>query len=309
MSLKGHDFLSMAELTRDEIFSILALARELKNEIREKRISQVLAGRVIGLLFEKPSTRTRAGFETAVNQLGGSAIYMRADELQLKRGEPIKDTARVLGSYLDGLVIRTYAQETLVDFANHSGIPVINALSNLEHPTQIVCDFMTMIEVRGKLSGLTVAWVGDGNNVCNSLMLGCAIVGINLKVATPSKYKPDQSISRKTLDLAEKSRSTIEFTSDPKHAVKDADIVYTDVWVSMGQEKQQARKLKALKPFQVNTKLLANAKTDTQVMHCLPAHRGQEITEEVIEGRQSVAWLQAENKLNAARGILATLIP
>lgn len=309
MSLKGRDFLSMADLTRDEIFSILALARELKIEIREKRASQVLAGRVIGLLFEKPSTRTRAGFETAINHLGGSAIYMRSDELQLKRGEPIKDTARVLGSYLDGLVIRTFEQETLSGFANHSAIPVINALSDLEHPTQIICDFMTMMEVRGRLSDLTVAWVGDGNNVCNSLMLGSAIVGLNLKVATPAKYKPNRSISRKALELAEKSGVTIEFTSDPKNAVRDADIVYTDVWVSMGQEKLQARKLTAFRPFQVNTKLLGNAKTDTQVMHCLPAHRGQEITDEVLEGKQSVAWLQAENKLHAARGILAALVP
>ncbi len=309
LSLKGRDFISMTDFGKDDLLSVLTLARELKLEVREKRALTSLSGRVIGLLFEKPSTRTRAGFETAVAQLGGSAVYMRADELQLKRGEPIKDTARILGGYLDGVIVRTYDQQMLNEFAEYSPTPVINALTDLEHPTQIVCDLMTIMEVRGGLAGLTLAWIGDGNNVCNSLMLGCGIVGLNLNVATPAKYKPDTSIVMKAEALAEKSGSAIRLYTDPKEAVKNADILYTDVWVSMGQEKQQAKKFAAFKSFQINARLLQHAKQGAQVMHCLPAHRGQEITDDVLEGKQSIVWPQAENKLHVARGLLAALIP
>lgn len=309
LPLKGRDLISLADLRREETLSILSLAEQLKREVARKRPLNILSGRVIGLLFEKPSTRTRAGFETAVLQLGGSTLYMRSDELQLKRGEPIKDTSRVLGSYLDGLVIRTYDQANLTEFAQYSEKPVINALSDLEHPTQIICDLLTIVELHGTLENVTIAWIGDGNNVCNSLLLGCSILGVSVNVATPARLKPNKAILERAKELAKSSGAKITLTTNAKSAVEQADFVYTDVWVSMGQEKQHRKKLTALREFQVNSKLMKHAKPSARVMHCLPAHRGQEISDEVLEGSQSVAWLQAENKLHGARGILAALIP
>ena len=278
-----------------------------KGNIKER--SGLLRNRTLGLFFEKPSTRTRVSFETATYQLGGNAVYLRSDELQLKRGEPIKDTARVLSSYLDGLIIRTNNQDTLEEFAEHSDIPVINALSDLEHPTQIICDFLTIWEVKGRLEDLNVTWVGDGNNVCNSLILFCGIMGLNISAACPVGYEPNGGILKTSKKLAVDSGSKINETNDPFRAVENADILYTDVWVSMGQEKNAVIKEKAFKKFQININLLERAKDDVVVMHCLPAHRGMEITDEVLEGEKSIVWRQAENKLHGARGILASIIP
>jgi ornithine carbamoyltransferase len=271
-------------------------------------MKESLVGKVIGLLFEKPSTRTRASFETAVYQLGGQAMYLRADELQLARGEPLKDTARILGAYLNGIVIRTYGHQTLIEFAEYAPVPIINALSDLEHPTQVVSDMLTIQEVKGPLSNLRFVWIGDGNNVCNSWLLGGATMGMDLVVSCPKGFEPDKSVTAKAQKLADVSGGTIEFVRDPRKAVDQADIIYTDVWISMGQEKGARRKEQKFKSYQINSKLLSRAGSRVSVMHCLPAHRGLEITDDVLEGANSIVWKQAENKLHGARAILAAFL-
>jgi ornithine carbamoyltransferase len=298
----------MGDLNQVEVQELLELGLKLKAEAREGTIKRALADKVIGLLFEKPSTRTRASFETAVYQLGGQAMYLRADELQLARGEPLKDTARILGSYLNGIVIRTYGHQTLIEFAEYAPVPIINALSDREHPTQIVADMLTIQEVKGTLSNLRFVWVGDGNNVCNSWLVGGATVGMNLIVSCPKGFDPDKSVTAKARKLAEKSGGTIDFVRDPKKAVEDADVVYTDVWVSMGQEKGSKTKKQKFKAYQINSKLVSRARSDVSVMHCLPAHRGLEITDDVLEGPSSIVWKQAENKLHGARAVLAAFL-
>lgn len=306
--LKGRDLLSMADLSRQEIGDILRTAGELKRRFSERKLEPILANKVIGLLFEKASTRTRASFEAAVAQLGGTAMYLRSDELQLRRGEPIKDTARVLGSYLDGLVIRTYEHETLQEFAAHSDIPIVNALSNLEHPTQIVCDMFTITEVKGSLEDLTLAWIGDGNNVCNSWLLGGSAVGMDLVIACPKGYEPDKSILQRAQEICLETGGAIRIVRSPKEAASKASILYTDVWISMGQEKEAKKREQAFRGYRIDSALLRHAPGDALIMHCLPAHRGMEITDEVLEGPRSIVWRQAENKLHGARGILASLI-
>jgi len=304
----GRDFLSMADLDGAELQALLELGMKLKAEARAGTLKQELTGKVIGLLFEKPSTRTRASFETAVYQLGGQAMYLRADELQLARGEPLKDTARILGSYLNGLVIRTYAHRTLIEFAEYAPVSIINALSDLEHPTQIVADMLTIQEIKGRLSNLRFAWIGDGNNVCNSWLLGAASVGMNMVVSCPKGFEPDKSVTTKAQELARRSGGTIDFVHDPKKAVEGADVIYADVWVSMGQERGAKAKEKKFRGYQINSKLVSRAASDVSVMHCLPAHRGLEITDEVLEGPNSVVWKQAENKLHGARAVLAAFL-
>ena len=304
----GRDFLSMADLDRSEIQSLIELGIRLKSETKEGTLQPSLSRKVVGLLFEKPSTRTRASFETAVYQLGGQAMYLRADELQLSRGEPIKDTARILGGYLSGLVMRTYAHQNLVDFAEHAPVPIINALSDLEHPTQIIGDMMTIVETKGRLEGLKFVWVGDGNNVCNSWLLGGACVGMHIVASCPKGCEPEKSMVQNARKLAAQSGGSIELVTAPKKAVKDADVLYTDVWVSMGQEKRAKAKEQKFKAYQINSKLVAEAKGDCSVMHCLPAHRGMEITDDMLEGEQSIVWQQAGNKLHSARAVLAAFL-
>jgi ornithine carbamoyltransferase len=298
----------MNDLSGPEIQALIDLAIKLKSDARENTLKQSLSGKVIGLLFEKPSTRTRASFETAVYQLGGQAMYLRADELQLARGEPLKDTARILGAYLNGLVIRTYAHETLLEFAEFAPVPIINALSDLEHPTQIVADLLTIMEVKQRLSDLRFAWVGDGNNVCNSLLLGGAKLGMNVVISCPKGFDPLASVLKKSSKLAVESGGSIQLVRDPKKAVEGADIIYTDVWISMGQERGAKKKEQKFKKYQINEKLVSGAKPDCSVMHCLPAHRGLEITEEVLEGPKSVVWRQGENKLHGARAVLSAFL-
>ncbi len=298
----------MVDLSRGEIQSLMELAIKLKSDAKRRALKDFLSGGVVGLLFEKPSTRTRASFETAVYQLGGQAMYLRADELQLTRGEPLKDTARILGAYLSGIVIRTYAHENLVEFAEYAPVPVINALSDLEHPTQVVSDMLTILEAKGRLSGLRFVWVGDGNNVCNSWLLGGASMGMNMVISCPAGFEPDKSVTQSAETLGKESGSTLEFVRNPQKAVEGADVIYTDVWVSMGQEKGAKKKEQKFRPYQINRKLVSKAKPDVAVMHCLPAHRGLEITDEVLEGAQSVVWKQAENKLHGARALLAAFL-
>jgi ornithine carbamoyltransferase len=268
----------------------------------------VLKGRVIGILFEKPSTRTRTSFESAILRLNGKAIYLAPGNLQIKRGEPLKDTARMLGAFLDALVARVYSHETVGCFASDSHIPVINGLSDLEHPTQAVCDLFTVLEVKGKLDGLTLAYIGDGNNVCHSLLLTCAMAGMNMTVACPQGYCPDADVLHRAEAIAEGTHATLKVVEAPEEAAAGADVLYTDVWVSMGEENDEEVKLQAFKGYQINDDLLKVAAEDASVMHCLPAHRGLEITDDVIEGPRSIVWKQAENKMYGAAGILAYLL-
>ncbi len=306
--LAGRDFLSISDLSRDEVQSLMDLAVRLKSDSKQGPVEHRLAEKVVGLLFEKPSTRTRASFEAAVYQLGGQAMYLRADELQLSRGEPLKDTARILGSYLNGLVIRTYAHQNLVEFAEYAPVPIINALSDLEHPTQIIADMLTVLEAKGVLQGVKFVWVGDGNNVCNSWLLGAATMGMNMVVSCPKGYDPNKRIIEEARALAKGSGGSVSFVRDPVKAVDGADVIYTDVWVSMGQDKEAKQKARAFKSYQINSKLASKAKPDVAVMHCLPAHRGLEITDDVLEGPQSIVWQQGENKLHGARAVLAAFL-
>jgi ornithine carbamoyltransferase len=306
--LKGRDLLSVSDFDGSEIHTILKSIKKLKPVGPGGTPAHILAGKVVGLLFEHPSTRTRVSFESAAMRLGADVLYMRPDELQLKRGEPIRDTARVLSGYLDALVYRTTDHDTLVELAEYASIPIINALSNMEHPTQALSDLAAIEDAKGSLDGLKLAWVGDGNNVCHSLMLACATVGMNMSIATPPDYQPSAEVAQEANQLAQKSGSKIWFTDDPSQAAEGADILYTDVWVSMGQETDQAQRLRDLEGFQINEELLSEAKPDAVVMHCLPAHRGQEITADVLDGPRSIAWKQAEYKLHGAKGILASLL-
>lgn len=298
-------FLTLNDFSSEEIHNLISTAEKLKSGVEKL---QVLSDKNIAAIFEKPSTRTRVSFEVAVSQLGGNFVFLRGDELQLSRGEPVKDTARVLGRYVDGLVARVYEHDDLVKLARYSGIPVINALSNLYHPCQILADFLTIKEKKKKLEGLKLAYIGDGNNVCNSLLVGCTKIGLNISVGSPKRYEPKKEIVEKAKNNIKESGSDFEILNSPKAAVKDADIVYTDVFVSMGDEKEMDERLKKFLPdFQVNKRLLENASPNAIVMHCLPAHRGQEITEEVLEGKQSVVWDQAENRLHAQKAIFICL--
>ena len=297
-------FLSVSDLSSSDAEALIARSGELKARMKAQRPPQTLKGVTVGLLFEKPSTRTRTSFEVAAIKLGGDPIYLSANELQLSRGEPIKDTARILGSYLDAIVGRVYSHDTLVQLAEHSGRPVVNALSDAEHPTQALSDLFTIMEFRGRLRDLTMAFIGDGNNVCNSLLLGGALTGLNVTVSCPDGYEPDSSVLGAAKALAKKTGAVLAIVRDPKKAVADADVVYTDVWVSMGDEKEEKERLRDFKEYQVNSELMKAAPKGAVVMHCLPAHRGLEITDDVIEGERSLAWRQGENKLFGAAATL-----
>lgn len=283
---------------------LLARAKIIKTSIKRGRLLASLKGKVAGLLFEKPSTRTRVSFEVATRSLGGDSIYLSSNELQLSRGEPVKDTARILGGYLDTIVARVYAHDTIVQLAKYSGVPVVNALSDLEHPTQIVSDLFTIGEVKGNLRGLKLAYIGDGNNVCNSLLLGAALEGINIIVACPAGYEPNAAILKDAREKCKLTGGSIEIVRNPSEAAEGSDLLYTDVWVSMGDEASKEKRMHDFEGYQINADLLQSAKKDASVMHCLPAHRGLEITDGVIEGKQSIVWQQGENKLYGAAAVL-----
>jgi len=300
--------LSLSDIT-DDLPTVLARAATLKAERARGTLRPTLAGKNLAMIFEKPSTRTRTSFEVAMNDLGGHALYMSSKDLQLGRGETIADTARVLSRYVDAVCYRAFHHTDMVELARWASVPVINALDDLEHPCQITADLLTMRERwRGKFAGHRLAWVGDGNNVLHSLLLGGAALGVDLAVATPSGYQPQPEFVRAAEVLARKSRSSITLTTDPKEAVRDADAVYTDVWVSMGEEAETAARELAFRDFQVNDALLRLAKPTAFVLHDLPAHRGQEITDSVLDGPQAAAWDQAENRLHAQKAILEHLI-
>lgn len=309
MTLKGRDFLSISDLSGDEIRLLVKETGRMKSKQREGGLEKVLEDHVIGLLFEKPSTRTRVSFQVAINHLGGNAVYMRPGELHLSRGEAIKDTARILSSYLDGIVVRTYSQRILEELAEYSDVPVINALSDLEHPTQIISDLYSMLEAKKKIDGLRLAWIGDGNNVCHSLLLACGKLGLDLNVSCPEGYDPKEEILTEAKSYASESRAEIKIVREPKEAIRDVDVIYTDTWVSIGQEEEYAVREKAFRNYQINRELLSQARDDVIVMHCLPAYRGKEITEDVLEGDKSIVWEQSRNKLYGAKAILASFIP
>ena len=308
-SLRGLDCLTLQEFIPDDIISILGLAKELKKSLKGgEPIRPLLTGKSLGMIFQKPSTRTRVSFEVGMRQLGGGALNLRPDELQLGRGETIADTARVLSRYVDGIMARVFAHSDVEQLAEFATVPVINGLSDLHHPCQVLADLLTINEKHGSLKGLKLAYLGDGNNVCNSLLLGGSMMGMDVVAATPSTHQPDPGIVRTAQQNAAKYGGKVTLTSSAKAAAKDADALYTDVWVSMGQENEQAERMKIFPPFQINSNIVDSAKPEVMVMHCLPAHRGLEITEEVIDGPNSVVWDQAENRLHAQKALLAVLL-
>jgi len=299
------DFLSVYDLTRKDFDRIFSHAATLKAMLKDGIIYQPLAGRTLGMIFDKSSTRTRLSFEAGMYQLGGLAIYLNSRDTQLGRGETIADTARIASRYLDAVMIRTFAQESVEEFARHADIPVINGLTDLMHPCQIVSDLFTIVEKKGAYEGLKIAYVGDGNNVANSWIDAAAKLPFKLALACPKGYDPDARILERGKKKAPKG---VSLYRDPVQAVKNADVVYTDVWASMGQEAEQEARAKVFEGYQVNRKLMQHARPDAIVMHCLPAHRGEEISAEVLDGPRSVVWDEAENRLHVQKAILEILV-
>lgn len=300
------DFLTLQDWTKEEIIALLRTAMALKAS-REMR--KDLEGRIIALLFQKPSTRTRVSFEAAIRQLGGSSIYLDWTTTQLARGEALSDTARVLSSYVDAIVARVFNHEDLVVMANYARVPVINALSDLDHPCQALADLMTILEVKGTFKGVKLAYIGDGNNVCNALLVACTKVGVDISVATPPQYRPNKKYITLALENSSRSGSKVEVLDDPFEAVRGADFVYTDTFVSMGMEAERDARLSVFLPrYQVNSELMASTGKKTYFMHCLPAHRGEEVTDDVIDGPNSLVWVQAENRLHTEKALLLRLL-
>lgn len=299
------DILTLLDLAGEDFEVLFKRAIELKQMYKNGVKDRPLSGKTLGLIFEKPSTRTRLSFEAAMVQLGGTPIFISAKDTQIARNEPVRDTARVLSRYLDGLVIRTYSQELLKEFAEFTDIPVINALTDLFHPCQVLSDIMTVIEYKGDYKNVKIAWVGDGNNVAHSWINAAAVLGLDLVLACPDGYSPNKDVMEMAL---ERGVGNIVITSDPVEAVKNADVIYTDVWASMGQEKEQNKRKSIFEAFQVDRTLVKNAAKDVIVMHCLPAYRGEEISENVLEGPNSVVWDQSENKLHMHKAILEVLM-
>jgi len=307
VALRGRDFLTLRDFSADEILEILKLAKKVK-ESRDM-FRGALDGKGVAMIFEKPSTRTRISFEMAISELGGIPIYLRPMEMQLKRGESLADTARVLSRYVSLIMARVYEYEALVELAKWAEIPVVNGLSNINHPLQTLADLLTIWEKFGRLKGIKVAWIGDGNNVCNSLLIGASKLGLDVAVATPKGYKPNKEFVEDALKEAEKSGSSIEFYENPIEAVSGADVVMTDTFVSMGMEAEAEERLKIFLPkYQVTIDLMKHAKPNAIFMHPLPAHRGQEVTAEVIDGERSAVWDQAENRLHTSKALLLTLL-
>ena len=306
--LKGRDFTRVADWTGEELERTLDLADELKQQQKRREQHHLLPGRTLGMIFQKPSTRTRVSFEVGIAQLGGTGLYLSAGDLQLGRGETLKDTATVLSRYLDAIMIRTFAQEDVEELARHASIPVINGLTDSAHPCQALADVMTIRERLGRLEGVTVAYLGDGNNVCASLMVAAAKLGLNFRAATPEGYEPSVEAVELAREAAAQRGATIELLADSREAAAGADVLYTDVWTSMGQEEERERRLRDLAGFGIDDELVALANEDAIVLHCLPAHYGEEITEDVLYGPQSAVWDQAENRLHAQKALMALVI-
>lgn len=298
------DLLTIADIPRKKVQGLLALAKKLKAAHGKSRPSFPLKGKTLGLIFEKPSTRTRVSFEAGMNQLGGQALFLDSEKIQLSRGESLADTAKVLSRYVDGLVVRTFDQSALEQWAQHTSIPVINGLTDHCHPCQALADLLTIVEKKGRAKGLKLAYIGDGNNITHSLLEIGAKVGMHVSVGCPPGYEPDSNIVKQARAEGAQTGARIEITHDPMVAAKNADAVYTDVWISMGQEDEHQARMTAFTPYQVNSQLMKQAKPNAVVLHCLPAHRGEEITAEVLDGPQSVVLDQAENRLHIQKAIL-----
>ncbi|MGA2933864.1 MAG: ornithine carbamoyltransferase [Methanomicrobiales archaeon] len=298
------DFISVLDADPHDLTLLLDSAARMKRARGEAGDRRILAGKCLAMVFEKASTRTRVSFEVGMEELGGHAIFLNPNDLQLGRGEEIRDTARVLSRYAAAVMIRAFKHGTIEEFARYSTIPVINGLSDREHPCQTLGDLLTLREHFGSTDGLSVAWIGDGNNVCHSLILAAAMAGVDLAVASPARYRPDRGI----VEAARAAGAKIRVIGDPREAARDADALYTDVWVSMGEEAERAERLAAFRGYTIDASLLSLASPDAIVLHCLPAHRGEEITDEVLEGPQSIVWDQAENRLHTEKALLATLL-
>ena len=300
--------LTLHDWSTEEILDTLDLADKLKYEQKNGIEHHLLKGKTLGMIFTKSSTRTRVSFEVGMYQLGGSALFLSSNDIQLGRGETIYDTANVLSRFLDGIMIRTYAQSDVEDLARFGQIPIINGLTDLVHPCQILADFQTIREHKGKLKGLKLAYIGDGNNMAHSLMYGGAKVGMDIAIATPKQYECDPEVVKNALADAEATGTKITLTNDPIEAIKDADVVYADTWVSMGQEAEKAEKLKVFGPYQIDKEMFSHAKADAIFLHCLPAYRGYEVTEDVIDGPNSVIFDEAENRLHAQKAVMVKLM-
>jgi ornithine carbamoyltransferase len=308
VKLKGRDLLSIADLTEEEFWELLEFAKLLKLETIAGKRHEYLKGKTLAMIFQKPSTRTRVAFEVGMYQLGGYALYLSSNDMQLKRGETIADTARVLSRFVDGIMARVFDHQDVVDLAKYGSVPVINGLSDEEHPSQVLADFLTIWEKFGTLKGLKLAYVGDGNNVAHSLLLAAGLVGMDIAVATPEGYEPKSFYVEKAKELAAGHGSSVQVLRDPVEAVTGADAVYTDVWASMGQEAEHEERLKIFKPYQVNPELMSHADKHAIFLHCLPAHRGEEVVDEVADSPQSAIFDEAENRLHAHKAILALLM-
>ncbi len=302
---RGRDFLALADYTPAEIMAFIELGVELKRKQKAGETYDPLRGKTLAMIFEKSSTRTRVSFEVGMTQLGGTALFLSKNDIQLGRGETIADTARTLSRYVDGIMIRTFAHRNVVELARYATVPVINGLTDMSHPCQALADYMTIYEQKGRLQGLKMAYIGDGNNMVHSLMVGAAKLGLHMAVSSPEGYEPNEMVVNVTRESATTGGGTYSFHYDPREAIRDADIIYTDVWASMGMESEQLAREQAFRDYQVNQELTSLAKPDHIFMHCLPAHRGEEVSAEVIDGPHSVVFDQAENRLHAQKAILA----
>jgi ornithine carbamoyltransferase len=306
--LKGRSLDSLLHLTKEEIEQILKTSKLLKSKLLCGEKHPLLRGKTLAMIFEKPSTRTRVSFEVGMWQLGGYALYLSSSDLQLGRGETIADTARTLSRYVNGIMARVFAHQTILDLIKYSSVPVINGLSDLTHPCQGLADLFTIYEKKGRLSGLKLAYIGDGNNVAHSLILGCSKLGMEINLACPKGYEPNPKVVSKGKEEGRKSGGRVRVMNDPREAVRMADVIYTDVWASMGQEKEHEKRIKIFKPYQIHTKLIKEAKEDYLFMHCLPAHRGEEVTDEVADSKNSIIFDQAENRLHTQKALLALIM-
>ena len=302
------DFISLHDCSQEEVSALLELALKLKKEQKAGIAHPILKGKTLGMIFTKSSTRTRVSFEVGMVQLGGYPMFLSSHDIQLGRGESIYDTAKVLERFLDGIMIRTFAHQDVLDLAEYADIPVINALTDLLHPCQVLADLQTVYEHKGKLEGLKLAYIGDGNNMAHSLMYGCAKMKLDCAIATPSGYQCAPAVVAAAKEDFQKSGAKLLLTEDPKEAIKDADVVYTDTWISMGMESEKEERIKVFMPYQVNSELMSHAKDDAIFLHCLPAYRGYEVTAEVIDGKQSVIFDEAENRLHAQKAVMAALM-
>lgn len=308
LSLKGRDFIALVDYTSEEIQYLLDLAIELKRKQKAGEVYQPLKGKTLGMIFEKASTRTRVSFEVGMYQLGGHPLFLSGNDMQLGRGEPIWDTAQVLSRYVDGIMIRTFAHKKIIELARGATVPVINGLTDLSHPCQALADYQTILEKKGSLKGLKIAYIGDGNNMAHSLMMGAAKLGMHISVATPEGYGPDFDVWQMAKEAAALSGGSVHICHDPLEAAVNADVLYTDVWASMGFEAEQKAREAAFKNYQVNEKLVKLAKPDYLFMHCLPAHRGEEVSEGIIDGAHSIIIDQAENRLHAQKAVMAAIL-